>query len=297
MRGAGGVQQLLNGIFTGSIYALFAVGYTLVFGVLDRLNLAHSAVFAAAAYIAITLVDKAGLSIWLTIPVVFVAGAILGVVIERVAFRPLAGRNDAHFAGLISSIALAGMFIALLQAVYGPDRRQFPPDAIPFTTVNIGGAQATVLQLVIVGVSVVLMVALALLVNRSTLGRGMRAVAENPHAARVLGLNVERITIATFAISSALGAVAGVLFALNVNVAELDLGTNIELKGLAVIIVGGMGSLPGAVIGGLALGLAEVFAISYVGSSWRDAIAFGLLFLILVVRPNGLFGGRAVREI
>ncbi len=291
------MQQVLNGIFTGSIYALFAVGYTLVFGVLDRLNLAHSAVFAAAAYIAITLVDKAGFSIWLTIPAVLLAGAILGVVIERVAFRPLAGRSDAHFAGLISSIALGGMFIALIQGIYGPDRHQFPASSIPFTSVSIGGAQATVLQLVIVAVSVILMVALALLVRRSGLGRGMRAVAENPHAARVLGLNVERITVATFAISSALGAVAGVLFALNVNVAQLDMGTNIELKGLAVIIVGGMGSLPGAVVGGYALGLAEVFAITFIGSSWKDAIAFGLLFLILVVRPNGLFSARAVREI
>ncbi len=291
------MQQVLNGIFTGSIYALFAVGYTLVFGVLDRLNLAHSAVFAASAYVAITLVDQAGFSIWLTIPAVFVVGAILGVVVERVAFRPLAGRSDAHFAGLISSIALAGMFIALLQAVYGPDRHQFPYDAIPFASVSIGGAQATVIQLVIVAVSVVLMVALGLMVARSGLGRGMRAVAENPHAARVLGLNVERITWMTFAISSALGAVAGVLFALNVNVAQLDLGTSIELKGLAVIIVGGMGSLWGAVVGGYALGLAEVFAITFIGSSWKDAIAFGLLFLILVVRPNGLFGSRQVREV
>ena len=291
------MQQVLNGIFTGSIYALFAVGYTLVFGVLDRLNLAHSAVFAASAYIAITLVDQAGLSIWLAIPAVFVAGAILGVIIERVAFRPLAGRNDAHFAGLISSIALGGMFIALLQAVYGPDRHQFPFDALPITSVSLFGASATVIQLVIVVVSVALMVALALLVGRSGLGRGMRAVAENPHAARVLGLNVERITTLTFAISSALGAVAGVLFALNVNVAQLDLGTSIELKGLAVIIVGGMGSLPGAVIGGYALGLAEVGAITFIGSSWKDAIAFGLLFLILVFRPKGIFGGREVREI
>lgn len=291
------MQQVFNGIFTGSIYALFAVGYTLVFGVLDRLNLAHSAVFAAAAYIAITLVNDAGFSIWLAIPAVLVAGAILGVIVERVAFRPLAGRSDAHLAGLISSIALAGMFVALLQAVYGPDRQQFPANAIPFTSVTVLGATATVVQIVIVAVSVFLMVALAILVGRSRLGRGMRAVAENPHAARVLGINVERITWMTFAISSALGAVGGVLFAINVNVAELDIGTNIELKGLAVIIVGGMGSIPGAVVGGYVLGLAEVFSITFIGSSWKDAIAFGLLFLILLVRPKGLFGGRAVREI
>jgi branched-chain amino acid transport system permease protein len=141
------------------------------------------------------------------------------------------------------------------------------------------------------------MVGLTYMVTRTRLGRGMRAVAENPDAARVLGVNVDRITAVTFAISSALGAVAGVLFAINVNTAQLGMGSAIELKGLAVIIVGGMGSLPGALIGGLALGLAEVFAVQYIGSSWRDVIAFGLLFLILLVRPQGLLGARKVREV
>ena len=126
---------------------------------------------------------------------------------------------------------------------------------------------------------------------------GMRAIAENPTAARVLGVNVDRVTATTFALSSALGAVAGALFAMNVNSAQLGMGTAIELKGLAVIIVGGMGSLPGALVGGLLLGLAEVFAVQYIGSSWRDLVAFGLLFLLLVVRPQGLFGSRRVREV
>lgn len=125
----------------------------------------------------------------------------------------------------------------------------------------------------------------------------MRAIAENPTAATVLGINVSRIRTSTFALSSALGAVAGALFAMNVNSAQLGMGSAIELKGLAVIIVGGMGSLSGALVGGLALGLAEVFAVQYVGSSWRDMVAFGLLFLILLVRPQGLFGARRVREV
>ena len=291
------MQQLLNGLFIGSIYALFAIGFTLVFGVLDRLNLAHPAVFAVAAFVGIELVEVAGLSIWLTLPIVFVVGGLLGVVIERVAFRPLKNRPDATFAGLISSIALAGMFIALLQWRYGPNTRRFPVDSFPSTTFEMFGAQMTLLQVAILVISIVLMVALSLLVARSRLGRGMRAIAENPTAARVLGINVDRVTVITFAISSALGAVAGALFALNVNSAQLGMGSAIELKGLAVIIVGGMGSLPGALVGGLLLGLAEVFAVQYVGSSWRDVIAFGLLFLILLVRPQGLFGARKVREV
>ena len=223
--------------------------------------------------------------------------ALLGLIIERVAFRPLKGRADAHFAGLISSIALGGMFAALLLARYGPDTRRFPADAFPTTDFTFGGIRITLLQLVILGVSVGLMLALAYLVNRTRLGRGMRAVAENSHAARVLGVDVDRVTATTFALSSALGAVAGVLLAFYVNSAQMTMGFNIELKGLAVIIVGGMGSLKGAMVGGIALGLAEVFAVQYVGSSWRDVVAFGLLFAVLLLRPQGLFGARQVREV
>ncbi len=291
------MQQLLNGLFIGSIYALFAIGFTLVFGILDRLNLAHPAVFAASAFVGIELVEQAGLSIWMALPLVFVIGGALGLIIERVAFRPLKNRPDAHFAGLISSIAAAGMIIALLQWRYGPNTRRFPAGSFPETGFEVLGANMTLVQVVIVVVALALVVGLTWLVASSRLGRAMRAIAENPSAARVLGINVDRVTATTFAISSALGAVAGVLFAMNVNSAQLGMGSAIELKGLAVIIVGGMGSLPGALVGGLVLGLAEVFAIQYIGSSWRDLIAFGLLFVILLLRPQGLFGARKVREV
>ncbi|RIK13540.1 MAG: branched-chain amino acid ABC transporter permease [Acidobacteria bacterium] len=291
------MQQLLNGLFLGSLYALFAIGFTLVFGILDRLNLAHPAVFAAAAFVGIELVAVGGLSIWVALPLVALVGAVLGLIIERVAFRPLKGRPDAHFAGLISSIGLGGMVIALLLWRYGPDTRRFPIEAFPTQTFEVLGARVTVLQAALLVISVVLMAGLTWLVARTRLGRAMRAVAENPRAATVLGINVDRVTATTFALSSALGAVAGALFAMNVNSAQLGMGSAIELKGLAVIIVGGMGSLPGALVGGLVLGLAEVFAVQYIGSSWRDLVAFGLLFLLLVVRPQGLFGSRRVREV
>ncbi|HHU10787.1 MAG TPA: branched-chain amino acid ABC transporter permease [Intrasporangiaceae bacterium] len=291
------MQQLLNGLFVGSIYALFAIGFTLVFGILDRLNLAHPAVFAAAAFVGIELVAVGGLSIWAALPIVAVVGAVLGYLIERLAFRPLKGRPDAHFAGLISSIGFGGMVIALLLWRYGPDTRRFPIDAFPGKAFEVAGARVTLLQVAILVISVLLMAALTWLVARSRLGRAMRAVAENPRAATVLGINVDRVTVTTFALSSALGAVAGALFAMNVNSAQLGMGAAIELKGLAVIIVGGMGSLPGALVGGILLGLAEVFAVQYVGSSWRDLVAFGMLFLLLVIRPQGLFGSRRVREV
>lgn len=291
------MQQLLNGVFIGSIYALFAIGFTLVFGILDRLNLAHPAVFAASAFVGIELVERVGLSIWMALPLVFVFGGVMGLIIERVAFRPLKNRPDAHFAGLISSIAIAGMIIALLQWRYGPNTRRFPAGSFPEARFEVLGANMTLVQVVVVVVSLALVVGLTWLVASSRLGRAMRAIAENPTAARVLGINVDRVTATTFAISSALGAVAGALFAMNVNSAQLGMGSAIELKGLAVIIVGGMGSLPGALVGGLVLGLAEVFAIQYIGSSWRDLIAFGLLFVILLIRPQGLFGARKVREV
>lgn len=291
------MQQFMDGIFLGSIYSLFAIGFTLVFGVLDRLNLAHAAVFSAGALLGIEGVTRLGVSIWVAIPLVMIAGAVMGVLIERIAFRPLGKRHDAHFAGLISSIAFGTIILALLQARYGPDTRRFPPEAFPNIRFDFLGATVSLLQVVILVISVSLMLILTWVVAKSKLGRGMRTIAENPHAASVLGLNVNRITSATFAISSALGAVAGVLFTLNVNAASLGLGHAVELKGLAVIIVGGMGSLPGALVGGLILGLAEVYAVNYVGSSWRDMVAFGLLFLILILRPQGLFGARKAREV
>lgn len=291
------MQQLMDGIFLGSIYSLFAVGYTLVFGVLDRLNLAHAAVFSAGALIGIEVVTRFGVSIWFAVPIVMVVGAVLGLIIERVAFRPLNRRHDAHFAGLISSIALGAVFIALLQARYGADTTRFPPDAFPKARFDLLGASVSLLQLLILAISLGLVIALTWLVASSKLGRGMRTIAENPHAAAVLGINVNRVTATTFAISSALGAVAGVLFTLNVNTAQLGIGHAVELKGLAVIIVGGLGSLPGALVGGLLLGLAEVYAVNYVGTSWRDMVAFGLLFLILVFRPQGLFGAKKTREV
>ncbi len=291
------MQQFLNGLFIGAIYALFAIGFTLVFGILDRLNLAHPAIFAVSAFVGIELVESGGLSIWLALPIVFVVGGLLGMIVERIAFRPLKDRPDAHFAGLISSIAVAGMFIALLQWRYGPNTRRFPVGSFPETRYEFLGSDVTLVQVAILVISIVLMVGLTWLVARSRLGRGMRAVAENPTAAKVLGVNVDRVTSTTFAISSALGGVAGALFAMNVNSAQLGMGSAIELKGLAVIVVGGLGSLPGALVGGLVLGLAEVFAVQYIGSSWRDLIAFGLLFLILLLRPQGLFGGRKVREV
>lgn len=291
------MQQIVNGVFLGSIYALFAMGYTLVFGVLDLLNLAHQAVFMLGAFIGWWLAITLGWSLWVAVVGAVAAGAVLGLLVERIAFAPLRSRPDTHFSGLISSIALAIILVALGLGVFGPDTRRFPPDAFPGGRFELAGATISVLQVFVLVTAVAMMLGLNWLVRSSRLGRAMRAVAEDPGAARILGVNVERVTMVTFMLSSALGAAAGILFALAFNTIRVEMGLAIELKGLAVIIVGGMGSLPGAMLGGLALGLAEVFAVARIGSGWRDAVAFTLLFGILLLRPQGLLGRKAVRQV
>src|SRR5712692_6297396 len=289
-------QQALNGVFVGSIYALFAVGYTLVFGVLDILNLAHAAVFMLAAFSALALVADAHLPLWIALPLAVLAAGLIGLLLERLAFRPLRGRADSNISGLISSLAMATVFEAIALQIFGPDISRFPQDTFPDRMIRIGGASASLLQLCIVGISVVLMALITFLLARTRLGRQIRAVAESPRAARVLGIDVDRTIAMAFFLSSALGGAAGVLFGLAFNSISPDVGRTVELKGLAVIILGGMGSVPGAVIAGFALGLIEVFTVAHLGSSFRDVVSFAVLFLVLVARPRGLFGRAAARE-
>lgn len=289
-------QQLVNGIFVGSIYALFAVGYTLVFGVLDILNLAHQAVFMLAAFAALVLVGEAHLSLWLAMPIATIFAGLLGLLLERVAFRPLRGRADSNISGLISSLAMATVFEAIALQLFGPDISRFPAGAFPDRMIRLGGASASLLQLFIVAIAVLLMGALTLLLAKTRLGRQIRAVAESPGAARVLGVDVDRVIAAAFFISSALGGAAGVLFGLAFNSISPDVGRSVELKGLAVIILGGMGSIAGAVVAGFALGLVEVLVVAKLGSSYRDAVSFAVLFVVLLLRPRGLLGQAAARE-
>jgi len=289
-------QQIVNGLFLGSIYALFALGYTLVFGVLDILNLAHQAVFMICAYVALVLVVHLHMPMFAALPVAVLAGGLMGIVVDRVAFKPLRGRSDSNIAGLISSIALATIMEAAVLQVFGPDVERFPFGTVPTRSLQIGGAVVSELQIVIIAIAVAMLLGLTWLLRRTRLGRRIRAVAESPKAARVLGVDVDRIISASFFVSSALGAAAGVLFGLAFNNVAPDMGRSVELKGLAVIVLGGMGSMPGAALAGLALGLLEVFTVAWIGSSYRDAVAFGVLFLVLVLRPRGLLGSAALRE-
>jgi branched-chain amino acid transport system permease protein len=289
-------QQVINGLFLGSIYALFALGYTLVFGVLDILNLAHAAVFMLATFVALALVTTLHVPILLALPAAVLLAGCVGIVLERVAFRPLRARADSNISGLISSLAVATILEAAALEIWGPNISRFPIGTISDARVAIPGGVVSRLQLTIIAVAVGLFLALTWLLTRTRIGREVRAVAESPRAARVLGVDVDRVIASTFFLSSALGGAAGILFGLAFNSISPDMGRSVELKGLAVIILGGMGSMPGAILAGFLLGLSEVFVVAHFGASWRDAVSFGGLFLILVLRPQGLLGAAAARE-
>ncbi len=290
-------QQLVNGLFIGGVYALFAVGYTLVFGVLDILNLAHAAVFTLGGLMALWLVQNAGLTIWTAFPLAVLFAGLLGLVLDQVAFKPLRRRPDTYFSGLISSIAMAIIFESLAMGVFGAHNSRFPAGTVPVVIWRLGGITITLLQVEILAAVVLMMVALTQLLKRARVGKAIRAVAENQHAARLLGINVDGIIAFTFFLSSALGGAAGILFGLYFDALSPDMGRPIELKGLAVIVLGGMGSVPGAILGGLAFGLSEVLTVAISGTSnLRDAVAFTLLFGIMLVRPSGLLGRGRLRE-
>jgi branched-chain amino acid transport system permease protein len=291
------LQQLVNGLFIGSVYGLFAVGYTLVFGVLDMLNLAHAAIFTLGGLIALWLVENAGLSIWIAFPLSTIIAGVLGLLLNQVAFAPLRKRSDSQFSGLISSISMAIIFEAAALGLFGARAVRFPVGTLDAHAWHVAGITITLIQVEIVCVAVALMAVLTLLIGRTRMGKAMRAIGENERTATLLGINVNGVIAFTFFVSSALGGAAGILFGLYFNNLTPDMGRAIELKGLAVIILGGMGSIPGAILGGLAIGLSEVLTVAVTGTSnLRDVVVFAVVFAILLIRPSGLLGRKTTRE-
>ena len=297
-------QQVLNAIFIGSIYALFAVGYTLVFGVLDVLNLAHSAVFMLGAVITYSLVVLHAMPLLPAAVIAVLVCGLLGLLIEFVALRPLRRRNAPPISALISTIGLALIFVAIVEQATpgtffswlwqdGANSVRFPAGTVPDPTYHLAGLTIEGTKLGILVTTVVLMLVLGYVMRFTQVGRALRAVAENRRAATLLGINVDRIFASTLFVSSALGGLAGLLFGLAISDISPYIGRDqVELKGLAVIVLGGMGSIPGAVLGGYLLGLIEVFALVRFGGNVEAGVAFAALFLMLVIRPQGLFGAR-----
>ena len=288
-------QQLVNGLTLGSVYAVIAIGYTLVFGVLNIVNMAHGGIIMMGAYVGLLLVTVAGWGLFPALIGAMVGGAILGYLLEVLALRPLRGKKVTHLAPLISTIGVSIFLESAALLVFGPQTRAFPTDYNQL--MDFGLFKISEIQIISMGTAIVLMVLLTLLLNKTKIGKAVRATAENIETASLLGIHTRRIITFTVMLASALGAAAGVLIALSFNAIEPTMGTSMGFKGLAVLIMGGLGNVGGAMAGGFILGVAEVFSVAYGASSFRDAVAFGLIILILFIRPQGLFakagkGGR-----
>lgn len=287
------LQQLVNALSLGFTYSLVALGYTLVFGTLGIVNMAHGSIFMAGAFVGYVLAETLGYSLPLAFVGAFIGGAVFGALLEFVALRPLRGRaSSGPLAPLLSTIGFGIVLQNVFLTVYGPESRSFAASvtAVPF---RVGGVSFTSIDLLILAVSIGLMLWLHFLLYRTRLGKAMRAVAENAETASLLGIDARWVSLATVMLASAIGGVAGMLVGLAFAV-QPAMGVPYGLKGLAIIVLGGMGSVPGAVLGGLILGFAEVMTVQFIASSWRDAVAYALLIILLVVRPQGLFGNRPV---
>lgn len=286
------VQQVLNGITQGGTYALVALGYTLIFGVLEIINMAHGEVFMLGAMAGYALVTKFG---WGLVPALLggMAGAALaGAVLEFTALRALRRKGVTNLAPLISTIGLGMVLQNVMVRTVGGEPLSF---RVPLGdgVIRLGPVQVTTAQIVVLAVSITLMLLLQWTLSRTSLGRAVRAVSENPETASLLGVNVSGIILATVMLASALGGAAGVLVGISYVSVSAVMGLSYGLKGLAVIILGGLGNVKGAVAGGLIIGVLEALTVAYGGprgAGYKDAVAFGFLFLILVLRPQGLFG-------
>jgi branched-chain amino acid transport system permease protein len=290
-------QQLVNALSLGCVYALFALGFTLIFGVLGVINLSHGAIFMVGAYAAEQAVVRLGFPLWGALLFAFLFCGLLGLAVDVLVLKPLRARNAPHLIPMIATIGVAIILNNGVQGIFGAESLRFPPGLVPEEVMTLGGLQITAIELGIILLSFVLMAALLLTMKKTQFGRALRAIAESPKAAYLLGINVEGLFFLTSFAAAGLGGVAGVLIGLYSNALFPLMGQPMLHKGIAVIILGGMGDIRGALIGGLFLGFAEVLSVAYIGSSMRDAVAFGLLFIILLVRPKGLFGSLQERKV
>ncbi len=290
-------QQLVNALLLGCVYALFALGFTLIFGVLGVINLSHGAVFMVGAYAAEQAVSRFAFPLWGALLFAFVFCGSLGLLIDFLVLRPLRARNAPHLIPMIATIGVGIILNNGIQGIFGAQNLRFPAGLVSEDSLQLGGITLTALELGIILLSFVLMAVLLLAIKKTQLGRAMRAIAESPKAAYLLGINVEGLFYLTSFAAAGLGGLAGVLIGLYSNALFPLMGQPMLHKGIAVIILGGMGDIRGALIGGLFLGFAEVLSVAYIGSNMRDAVAFGLLFLILLLRPKGLFGTLQERKV
>ncbi len=310
------LQQFLNGLSIGSVYAIFALGYTLVFSILGIINFAHGAIFTLGAYFTYSLAGgvfgfngllaNASLPIQFPFIIALFIGSILagisGVVVERLAFKPLRDRGADPLLTLVSSLGAAVVIVNLIQYLVGAEIYTFPANAygnLP-AAINFGTAEKPItirtIQVIIFGVSTIILSILTYVISFTKIGKALQAVAEDATTASLLGINSEKYILLTFFLSGFLGGLAGTLVGSSVSIAGPYFGIAFGLKGLGVIVLGGLGNIPGAVVGGLVIGLAEAFVPSEY-SGYKEAIAFALLFIMLLVRPQGLLGRARITKV
>ncbi|MDT8903330.1 branched-chain amino acid ABC transporter permease [Anaeroselena agilis] len=285
-------QQLVNGISLGSIYALIALGYTMVYGIIRLINFAHGDVYMLGAYVAFFATTFLKLSFFPALIVAMAVSALVGVTIERFAYRPL--RNAPRIAVLITAIGVSLFLEYGGMLVVSPQPRTFPA-LLPTEIYNLGGVVINSYQIIILVVSLILMAILTYIVHRTKIGKAMRAVSFDNDTARLMGIDVDRVISFTFAIGSALAAAAGVLVGIYYNSIDPLMGIMPGLKAFVAAVLGGIGILPGAMLGGVIMGVVEAMVSGFISSTFRDAAAFGILILILLFRPSGLLG-KYVRE-
>lgn len=281
------LQQLANGLILGSVYALLALGYTMVYGIIKLINFAHGDIYMIGAFMGYYLINTLHLNFFVALILSMVGTAILGVVIEFLAYRSL--RNSTRIAALITAIGVSFLLEYGMVFFVGANTRSFP-QVIETVRYTIGPVSISNIQLMILGISILLMVGLQFIVQKTKMGKAMRAVSVDSDAAQLMGINVNRTISFTFALGSALAGAAGVLIALYYNSLEPLMGMTPGIKSFVAAVLGGIGIIPGAALGGFVIGLLETFATAVGLSDFRDAIVYAILIIILLVRPAGILG-------
>ncbi len=296
-------QQLTNGLAVGGIYALVALGYTMVYGVLKLINFAHGDLFTSGAYLGLTLVTTFAMTghtgpvLGLVVLLVIVMGMVgfLGAVLERVAYRPL--RESPRLSAVVSALGASIFIQNAIMLIYGARFLVFPQDIIPSLPVNLFGIYIPLVRIFILLLSVVMMAALYFFVQKTRIGTAIRAAAIDQGAARLMGINVDRVILIVFLVGPALGGAAGLMVGIQYGQINFTMGWSYGLKAFTAAILGGIGNIPGAMVGGLLLGVIESLGSAYISTAWQDAIAFCVLILILIVRPTGLLGERVAEKV
>jgi len=285
-------QQLFNGLTLGLIYALIAVGYTMIYGVIELINFAHGEVYMLGAFLCLTFINALGMPFFPAMIAAILCCSVIGMVIERVAYKPL--RRAPRLAALITAIGVSIFLQNLAMIVWAsrpvPFARQAVPAAFNNTAFALGQVNVSGLQLFIYGVTIAMMAALTLIINKTRVGTAMRALAQNPVSAALMGINVDRVISFTFALGSGLGGVAGVLVGVYYNTLYATMGYNAGVKAFAAAVLGGIGSVPGAMLGGVVLGVAETLGAGYVSSEYRDGLGYAVMIAVILLRPSGLLG-------